>query len=265
VRTRAKVAEEIAALAAEVSALVHTRGVGLPDVKTVVEFILAAFEYDRVHQVGEAVDARGYGALGEEISKLQVAPAAEELKTCVITVWEANGRDDLAGFRRASQSLREALLILLEARARKWRHLEAARELYPPSWQSRADPAEHVRLRVPGLTRWEVLVWAGRALACAVEDVWLWRLWQTGWREHQEDSRQRGQTSMSEQMWQREIVQHTLPENEARVVDSWPVPPDAEWPEGNEKSRLPQIRTWQSKQAALEGAPDTTAEGSSAQ
>jgi len=70
---------------------------------------------------------------------------------------------------------------------------------------------------------------------------------------------------MSEQMWQREIVQHTLPEDEARVVDSWPVPPDAEWPEGNEKSRLPQIRKWQSKHAALEGALDTTAEGSSAQ
>ena len=259
-RTRAKVAEEIAALAEEVSALVHTRGVGLPDVKTVVEFILAAFEYDRVHQVGEAVDARGYGALGEEISKLQVAPAAEELKTCVITVWEANGRDDLAGFRRASQSLREALLALLEARADKWRHVPTARDLYPPSWQSTADPAEHVRLRVPGLTRWEVLVWAGRALACAVEDVWLWRLWQTGWREHQEDSRQRGQTSMSEQMWQREIVQHTLPENEARVVDSWPVPPDEQWPDTYRGTSLPHLRKWQADRAAREELAAPSAE-----
>jgi len=264
-RTRAKIAEQIAALSAEVSELVHARGVGLPDVKTVVDFIVAAFGYERAREVAGAADSQGMAAIGDEVSELQIAPLAEELRACVVTAFEAFDQRDLPAFKRASQSLREALLALLEARADKWRHVPTARDLYPPSWQSTADPAEHVRLRVPGLTRWEVLVWAGRALACAVEDVWLWRLWQTGWREHQEDSRQRGQTGMSEQMWQREIVQHTLPENEARVVDSWPVPPDAQWPEGNEKSRLPQIRTWQSEQAALEGAPDTTAEDSSAQ
>ena len=70
---------------------------------------------------------------------------------------------------------------------------------------------------------------------------------------------------MTEEAWRREVVQHTLPETEALIVDSWPVPPDAEWPEGNAKLSLPRLREWQAKQGALEAALDMIAEGSSAQ
>ena len=264
-RTRARIAEEIAALAAEVSELVHAHGAGLPDVKTLVEFIGAAFGYERVHQVAEAVDSRGLAALGEAVGELQIAPAAEELRVSVVPAFQAQQEGDLPAFKRASQGLREALLSLLEARAGKWRHLWAARDLYPPSWQSAAGPVEHVRARVPGLTRWELLVWAGRALGCAGEDVWLWRLWQAGWREHQEDALGRDQTGRSQEIWQREVAQHTLPEEEARVVGSWPVPPDEHWPERYTQTMLPQLRTWQAERAALEGAADRTAEDCIAQ
>jgi hypothetical protein len=123
---------------------------------------------------------------------------------------------------------------------------------------------EHVRAAVPKLNRWELLVWAGQALACAVEDVWLWRFWQAGRREQGEDSLQRGRSAVSEKQWQQEVTQHTLPEAEALIVDSWPVPPDAAWPEGNIKFSLSRLREWQAKQSALE-APEMIAEGSGAQ
>jgi len=270
VRTRAKPArpgieEEIAALAAEVRELVRSRGAGLPDVKTLADFIVAAFGYERAREVAQGVDSRGVGMLAEAVGELQTAPAAEALGAYAVSVFRAIGREDFPAYQRESQTLREALLALLETRATKWRHLSAAQELYPPSWQSALDPVAHVRARVPGLTRWELLVWAGHALACASQDVWLWRLWQAGWREHQEDSRRRYPSGMTEQAWQREVAQHTLPETEAVIVDSWPVPPDAEWPEGNEKARLPQIRKWQAKQGALDAALDMIAEGSGAQ
>jgi len=263
--TRAKIEEEIAALAAEVRELARTRGAGLPDLETLVEFIVAAFGHQRARELAQAMDSRGLGTFAEAVSTLEIAPAAQELRACAAAAFEAADHNDLPAFRRASERLREALVALLVARAGKWQHLSAARDLYPPSWQSALDPVEHVRVKVPGLTRWEVLVWSGRALACATEDVWLWRLWQTGWREHQEDSLQRGRGGMSEEMWRQEVAQHTLPEEEARVVDSWPVPPDAEWPEGNTKARLPQIRKWQAQQGALDAALDMIAAGSSAQ
>ena len=264
-RTRARIAEEIAALAAEVSELVQAHGVGLPDVKTVVHFMVAAFGYDQARQVAEVVDSQGYGGVGDELSKLQIAPAAEELKTSVVSAFQAIGERDLGAFKRASQGLREALLTLLEVRAGKWRHLWAAQDLYPPSWRSAADPVEHVRARVPGLTRWELLVWAGRALRCAGEDVWLWRLWQAGWREHREDALGRDQTGRSQEIWQREVAQHTLPEEEARVVDSWPVPPDEQWPERYTQTMLPQLRTWQAERAAREEPAAASAEHAGAQ
>jgi hypothetical protein len=255
--TRAKIGEEIAALATEVRELAHRRGAGLPDLETLVEFIVAAFGY-RARELAQAMDSRGLGTFTEAVSTLEIAPAAQELRACAAAAFEAADHNDLPAFRRTSQRLREALRALLEARAGKWRHLSAARDLYPPSWQSALDLVEHVRVKVPGLTRWQVLVWAGKALACATEDVWLWRLWQTGWREYQEDSLQRGRSGMSEEMWRQEVAQHTLPEEEARVVDSWPAPPDAEWPEGNTKALLPRLRKWQAKLGALE-ATETVA------
>jgi hypothetical protein len=212
-----------------------------------------------------ATDTEGAEAIGQAAGELQIAPAAEALRACVVTVFRAIGRDDFPGYKRESEALREALLALLEARAAKWQHLHAAHELYPPSWRSTVDPVEHVRSVVPKLTRWEVLVWAGQALACAVGDVWLWRLWQAGWRDYQEDSRRRGQIGMAEAAWQREVAQHTLPEAEALIVDGWPVPPDSEWPEGNMKASLSRLREWQAKQGALDAALDMIAEGSSAQ
>ncbi len=262
-RTRAKIAEEIAALATEVRELVRKRGAGLPDVDTLVSFIVAAFGYDRARELAKAADLRGTAWIGEAVGELQLAPAAETLRSCVVTTWQAVGQGDLSAFKRASQRLREALVALLEARAPKWRGLHAAEECYPPAWRSGVDPVEYVRSAVPKLTRWQVLVWAGRALGCAVEDVWLWRLWQTGWREYQEDSHRRGQTGMSEQMWQREVTQHTLPAAEALIVDSWPVPPDAEWPEGHIRFSLSRLREWQAKQGGLGAAPEMIAEGSS--
>ena len=255
-RARAKIEEDIAALAKEVSELRRKRGAGLPDLDTVVNFILAVFGAERGYEVAKAVDSKGAGAIGEAVGELQIAPAAEALRGCVVAVFHAVGRGDLPAYRCDSQALREALVALLQARAPKWRHLHAAGELYPASWRSAVDPVEHVRSAVPKLTRWEVLVWAGRALACAVEDVWLWRFWQTGWREYEEDSRQRGQTGMTparaEDAWQREVAEHTLPEAEALIVDSWPVPPDSEWPEGNIRFSLSRLRQWQAKQGGLD-------------
>ena len=265
-RTRAKIEEEIAALATEVRELVRSRGAGLPDVQTLVDFIVAVFGRPGGEAVAEAADSRGTGAIGEAVGELQIAPGAETLRAGVVTAFQAVGRGGFPAYRRESQALREALVALLGARANKWRGLPAAEEFYPPSWQSTVDPAEHVRAKVSGLTRWQALVWAGQALACAVEDVWRWRLWQTGWREYQEESRRRGQTGMSEKMWQREVAQHTLPVAEAQIVDSWPVPPDDQWPEGNTRQfTLPQLRKWQAKQGALDTAFDMIAEGSSAQ
>jgi len=262
--TRAKIGEDIAALAAEVRELAHRRGAGLPDLETLVEFIVAAFGY-RARELAQAMDSRGLGTFTEAVSRLEIAPAAQELRACAAAAFEAAEHNDLPAFRRASQRLREALVALLEARVGKWRRLSAAQDLYPPSWQSALNPVEHLRVKVPGLTRWEVLVWSGRALACAAEDVWLWRLWQTGWREYQEDSLQRGRSGMSEEMWRQEVEQHTLPEEEARVVDSWPVPPAEQWPETYRQSLLPRLRKWQADVGALEASLDLIAERSGAQ
>jgi len=264
-RTKAKIEEEIAALATEVRELARQRGAGLADVDTLVKFIVAVFGHQRGKEVAEAADSRGMVAIGEAVGELQIAPAAEALRACVVTVFQAIGRGDFPTYKRESQALREALVALLEARAPKWRHLHGAEDIYPSAWRSAVDPVEHVRSAVPKLTRWEVLVWAGHALTCAVEDVWLWRFWQTGWREYEEDSRRRGQSGMTEETWQREVAQHTLPETEALIVDSWPVPPDAAWPEGNIKFSLSRLREWQAKQGALDAALDMIAEGSSAQ
>ena len=264
-RARAKVEEDIAALAKEVSALRRTRGAGMPDVDTLVGFVVAAFGHERARELALAADdCRGMAWVWEAVSKLQLAPAAEELRARVVTACQAVDQSDLPAFKRASQQLREAVLALLEARAGKWRQLSAAGEFYPPSWQSTRDPVEHVRAAVPKLTRWEVLVWSGHALACAMEDVWRWRFWQAGRREQGEDSLQRGHSAVSEKQWQQEVAQHTLPEAEALIVDSWPVPPDADWPE-DMKSSLSRLREWQAKQGALEAALEMVAEGSSAQ
>ncbi len=63
-RTRAKLEEEIAALASEVRELARTRGAGLPDVQTLVEFIVAAFGAEHRHGVAEAADSTGPGGTG---------------------------------------------------------------------------------------------------------------------------------------------------------------------------------------------------------
>jgi len=66
-------------------------------------------------------------------------------------------------------------------------------------------------------------------------------------------------------MWQSELAQHALPQEEALIVDSWPVPPDDQWPDRNTRElTLPRLRKWQAKQGALE-ARDTGAEGTGAQ
>jgi hypothetical protein len=57
----------------------------------------------------------------------------------------------------------------------------------------------------------------------------------------------------SEEAWQREVAQHTLPETEALIVDSWPVPLDEQWPDRNTREfTLPRLRKWQAKQGALD-------------
>jgi len=255
-RARAKIEEDIAALAKEVSELRRKRGAGLPDVDTLVGFIVAVFEHPgRSGEVAGAVDDRGLGAMAEAVAELQIAPAAESLRAAVAIVFQAAGRVDYPAYKRESEALREALLALLEARAGKWRNRSEARDIYPSSWQSKLDPVEHVRAVVPKLTRWEVLAWSGKALACAVEDVWRWQLWQMGWREHQEDVYRRGHSS--EPMWQSEIAEHTLPEEEAVIVDSWPIPPDEQWPDRNTREfTLPRLRKWQAQQGAVNGVSD---------
>ncbi len=248
-RARAKVEEDIAALAKEVGELRRTRGAGHPDADTLVDFMVAAVGYEHAEQVYNAAVARGWGAIAEAISELQVAPAAQELRVAAVAAFEASVQDDLSCFVRASQPLREALLGLLMVRAEKWRNRSEARDIYPSSWQSQIDPVEHVRAKVPKLNRWEVLVWAGKALGCAREDVWRWQLWQMGWREHQEEAYRRGHSS--EPMWQSEITEHTLPEEEALIVDSWLVPPDDQWPDRNTRElTLPRLRKWQAQQRA---------------
>jgi len=259
---RAKIEEDIATLAKEVSELRQKRGAGLPDIPTQIDFILAVFEHpSRTHEVAHAVDCRGMEAIAEAVAELRIAPAAESLRASVVAVFQAAGRGDYPAYRRESEALREALLALLTARAGKWRQLNGARDLYPPSWQSTLDPVEHVRAAVPKLTRWEVLVWSGQALACATEDVWLWQLWQSGWCEYREAEREREQrTTYGEQGWQRELAEHTLPEEEALTVDSWPVPPDDQWPDRNTRElTLPRLRKWQAEQAGAGAVPEQTA------
>ena len=263
-QTRAKIGEEIAALAVEVRELARTRGAGMPDVSTLVDFIVAAFGAEPGYEVARAADSKGARGVWEAVGELQIAPGAEAVRAGVVTVFQAIDRGDFPAYKRDSQALRQALVALLEERAGKWRHLQAARELYSMPSRSAVDPIEHVRAAVPKLTRWEVLVWSGQALACATEDVWLWRLWQAGWREYREDFRQRGQSGMTEEAWQRDVAQHALPEAEALIVDSWPVPPDAEWPQGNTKALLPRLRTWQADLGALEASLDMIAERSGA-
>jgi hypothetical protein len=254
-RARAKVEEEIAALTKEVSELRRKRGAGHPDADTLVDFMVAAVGYEHAEEVYDAAVARGWGAIAEAVGALVVAPAAQELQAAAVAAFEASVQDDLSCFVRASQPLREVLLALLTARAEKWRNRSEARDIYPSSWQSRIDPVEHVRAKVPKLNRWELLVWAGKALGCAREDVWRWQLWQIGWREHQEDVYRRGQSS--EPMWQSELAQHVLPEEEALIVDSWQVPPDDQWPDRNTREfTLPRLRKWQVQQAGIDGPND---------
>jgi hypothetical protein len=261
-RARAKIEEDIATLAKEVSELRRTRGAGHPDADTLVGFIMAAFGYDRARELAAAADDRGMAWVWEAVSELQLAPAAETLRSCAITTWQAVGQDDVSAFKGGSQALREALLALLGARAPKWRQLSAARDFYPSSWQSTLDPVEHVRAAVPKLTRWEVLLWAGKALACATEDVWRWQLWQTGWREYQEDVQRTGRSGMTEKDWQRELTAHALPEAEAVIVDSWPIPPDGQWPDRNTREfTLPRLRKWQAERGAVNTTDDQEQQG----
>jgi hypothetical protein len=252
-RARVKVEEDIAALTKEVSELRRKRGAGHPDAETLINFMVSAVGYEHAEEVYDAAVARGWGAIAEAVGALVVAPAAQELQAAAVAAFEASVQDDLSCFVRASQPLREMLLALMTARAEKWRHRSEARDIYPSSWQSKLDPVEHVRAAVPKLNRWELLVWAGKALGCAREDVWRWQLWQMGWREYQEDSLRRGQMGTSEEAWQREVAQHTLPETEALIVDSWPVPLDEQWPDRNTREfTLPRLRKWQAKQGALD-------------
>jgi len=180
-RARAKIEEDIAALTKEVSELRRTRGAGHPDADTLVDFMVAAVGYEHAEEVYDAAVARGWGAIAEAVGALVVAPAAQELQAAAVAAFEASVQDDLSCFVRTSQPLREVLLALVTARAEKWRNRSEARDIYPSSWQSRLDPVEHVRQVVPKLNRWELLVWAGKALGCAREDVWRWQLWQMGW------------------------------------------------------------------------------------
>jgi hypothetical protein len=254
---RAKIEEDIAALAKEVSELRRKRGTGHPDADTLIDFMVAAVGYEHAQEVYDAAVARGWGAIAEAVGALVVAPAGRELQTAAVSAFEASVQDDLSCFVRASQLLREVLLALLTARAEKWRNRSEARDIYPSSWQSKLDPVEHVRAAVPKLNRWEVLVWAGRALACAVGDVWRWQLWQTGWREYQEEVHRTGRSGMTEKDWQRELAEHALPETEAVIVDSWPVPPDDQWPDRNTRElTLPRLRKWQAQQAGVDGVKD---------
>ena len=256
-RARAKVEEDIAGLAKEVSELRRRRGAGMPDVEALCDFIVAAVGRDRACELAEAVGYRGIAWIGEAVSELQVAPAAQQLQAAAVAAFEASVQDDLSCFVRASQLLREALLGLLTLRAEKWRKRDEARDIYPSSWQSRLNPVEHVRAAVPKLNRWELLVWSGKALACAVGDVWRWQLWQTGWREYQEEVQRTGRSGMTEKDWQRELAEHALPEEEAVIVDSWPVPPDDQWPDRNTRElTLPRLRKWQAEQRAVNGTSD---------
>jgi hypothetical protein len=60
-------------------------------------------------------------------------------------------------------------------------------------------------------------------------------------------------------MWQSEITDHTLPEEEAVIVDSWPVPPDDQWPDRNTREfTLPRLRKWQAQQRAAGVVPEQT-------
>jgi len=257
---RAKIEEDIAALAKEVSELRRKRGAGHPDADTLVDFMVAAVGYEHAEEVYDAAVARGWGAIAEAVGALVVAPAARELQTAAVSAFEASVQDDLSCFVRASQLLREVLLALLTARAEKWRNRSEARDIYPSSWQSRLDPVEHVRRAVPKLNRWELLIWSGKALACTREDVWRWQLWQTGWRDYNEDLLQRGQSVMTEKDWQRELAEHALPEAEALIVDSWPVPPDDQWPDRNTREiTLPRLRKWQAERAGAGAVPEQTA------
>ena len=89
-RARAKVEEDIAALAKEVSALRRTRGAGMPDVDTLVGFVVAAFGHERARELALAADdCRGMAWVWEAVSKLQLAPAAEELRARVVTACQA--------------------------------------------------------------------------------------------------------------------------------------------------------------------------------
>jgi len=258
-RARAKVEEDIAALTKEVSELRRTRGAGHPDADTLIDFMVAAVGYDHAQEVFNAARARGWGAIAEAVGALVVAPAAQQLQAAAVAAFEASVQDDLSCFVRTSQLLREVLLALLTARAEKWRNRSEARDIYPSSWQSRLDPAEHVRAAVPKLNRWELLIWAGKALACAVEDVWRWQLWQTGWREYQEDVQRAGRSGMAEKDWQRELAEHALPETEAVIVGSWPVPPDDQWPDRNIRElTLPRLRKWQAQQAGAGAVAEQT-------
>jgi hypothetical protein len=259
-RARAKIEEDIAALTKEVSELRRKRGAGMPDIETLCDFVVAAIGRERAVELAEAVGYRGLAWIGEAVSELQVAPAAQQLQTAAVAAFEASVQDDLSCFVCASQPLREVLLALLTARAEKWRKRDEARDIYPSSWQSRLDPVEHVRAAVPKLNRWEVLIWAGKALACAREDVWRWQLWQTGWREYQEEVHRRGHSSQP--MQQSEITEHVLPEEEALIVDSWPVPPDDQWPDRNTREfTLPRLRKWQAQQRAVSGTSDQEQQG----
>jgi hypothetical protein len=261
-RARAKIEEDIAALTKEVSELRRKRGAGMPDIETLCDFVVAAIGRERAVELAEAVGYRGLAWIGEAVSELQVAPAAQELQAAAVAAFEASVQDDLSCFVRASQLLREVLLVLLTARAEKWRNRSEARDIYPSSWQSMLDPAEHVRAAVPKLNRWELLIWSGKALACAREDVWSWQLWQTGWREYQEEVHRTGRSGMTEKDWQRELAEHALPEEEAVIVDSWPVPPDDQWPDRNTREfTLPRLRKWQAEQRAANGTSDQEQQG----
>jgi hypothetical protein len=253
-RTKAKIEEEIAALATEVCELARRRGRLLPTIDDWGNLLVALGVTEE--ELRSALDSAKIdaGFFSGFVLRREVAPAAERLKEALLAVVPAAVSGDRATYYQAMRELRPLLADLLAQRASRWLHDWELREMMgPPVLAQQSQTREAVvTANVSRLRGWEIALWGGRALAASQREFWQHRWWRYGWgdyvREGREGDKRAGRPVHS--TFEEEECKHLLPAEEAALVDTLPHPQtDEEWPDPEIRAWLPRLREWRAREA----------------
>lgn len=230
--TRAKVQEEITALAEEVRAEAHRRGAAMPtgeDLAEVIEALTPTLEQIRAAQApGEGQDER----LWELLSPREILPAAEPLRAAYEQALGQGLAQNRPAYLQSLQELRAALQTLLEERGEQWAlhwdRIARKHDLYRGALHSvkgtLGQPKPIPRACTPESAAkargWGLVVLAARALHVARVELSEWREWVTGGAATRREQLlgELSSPALSPEdpaaVWARELAQHTLPEEE---------------------------------------------------